>query len=115
MILTNEIFTKDFKEYINLPVEQDIYTGKSDKFFEFTYEDERPIYWADDKPLFDNTYVALKLSMPREENYFVYKKKTVEFFETRGFRVTGTRTYVEPSSNNKTRCTVFHIEKLTDH
>ena len=120
MLDINELLTSDFSKEIKHPVELDLYepTSKAEKddiFFEFTYEDEHPVYFGDDKPLFDNTYVRLKMTTPKATDYFPLKKATVKFLEEHGLIVKHSFSYLDQAFDNKVRCTIFEIEKISEH
>ena len=44
---------ESLEKKFSIPVAQDEYDGKSDKYIIYTYEDERPVYFGDDKTLQD--------------------------------------------------------------
>ena len=48
---------KSLLEATGLPIEQDEYTGVEDKYITFTYEDESPETYADNKVTNDTVYL----------------------------------------------------------
>lgn len=95
-----------------LPVEQDEYTGKKDKYIIFVYEDERPVAHGDNAVTADTVYVQVQLITPKNFNYFTLKKEIRDLLEGAGFLVTSIRSFLGDAANGteKTRQTIFHTE-----
>lgn len=113
----NPIF-KEFEKDVGIPVEQDIYEKKEDKYFVFLYEDESPSLYGDNKPLEDTCYMQLKMYTPEKYDYFELKKNTRNYFEDKGFIVSSIFSFVETNvtiNGEKKRCTVFSLEYTDTH
>lgn len=94
-----------------LPVVQDEYTGKSDKYIVFIYTDEVPVLWSDNGVDADMAYIQLQLITPKNFNYFAYKHQIRDLLEGAGFIVTSTQSMLGDEYNGtaKVRQTVFEI------
>lgn len=103
---------KDILGETGLPAEQDEYTGKSDKYIIFVYEDEHPEEHADNAVTADTAYIQVQLITPKDFNYFDLKKKIRNLLEGADFSVTSIRSFLGDAANGteKTRQTVFHTE-----
>lgn len=120
MIDLNELLITGLSKEIGYPVAQDLYTPPtkekaSDIFAEFTYADERPVLWGNDKPVMDNTQIQLKLTTPRGVDYFPIKRKIVKFLEKQEILVNNNYSYLEAAYDNKVRCTIFEISVNSFH
>ncbi len=95
-----------------LPVEQDMYEGKEDKYIIFTYEDEKPEIHGDDYPIADTAYMQIQLITPKNYNYFHMKEKIRDLLEKADFSVTSIRTFLGDVyvGTEKTRQTIFQVE-----
>lgn len=95
-----------------LPVEQDEYTGKEEKYIIFTFEDERPESYADNRPTADTAYIQVQLITPKNFNYFDLKKKIRNLLEGADFIVSSTRSFLGDvyMGTEKTRQTVFSVK-----
>lgn len=95
-----------------LPIEQDEYTGKSEKYIIFVYEDEHPETHADNVVTADTAYIQIQLITPKNFNYFTLKKKIRTLLEGAGFSVTSIRSFLGDVANGteKTRQTIFQTE-----
>lgn len=102
---------KDLLEATGLPVEQDEYTGVEDKYITFTYEDERPETYADNKVTNDTAYLQIQMVTPKGFNYFGLKKKIRDLLEEADFSVVSTRSFLGDvyQGTEKTRQTVFEV------
>lgn len=107
----NEILIK-LLSITGLPVEQDEYDGKKDKYIVFIYEDERPTGHADNKPYADTVYLQIQLITPKSFNYFKLKRKIRNLLENADFSVTSTRSFLGSVyvGTEKIRQTVFKVE-----
>lgn len=95
-----------------LPVEQDEYTEKKDKYIIFVYEDEHPAAHADNAVTDDTAYIQVQLITPKDYNYFTLKQKIRNLLEGADFSVTSIRSFLGDVANGteKTRQTIFHTE-----
>lgn len=95
-----------------LPVDQDEYTGKNDKYIIFVYEDEHPEAHADNVVTDDTAYIQVQLITPKEFDYFSLKKEIRDLLEGADFSVTSIRSFLGDVSNGteKTRQTIFQAE-----
>lgn len=94
-----------------MPVEQDEYDGKEDKYIIFFYEDEVPAAHADNHVTADTAYVQVQLITPKEFNYFDLKNQIRSLLEEAGFFVTSTKSFLGDvyHGTQKTRQTVFNV------
>lgn len=95
-----------------LEVSQDIYEGESEKYIIFTYEDETPESFADNKVTVDTAYIQIQLITPKEFDYFALKKKIRDLLEGADFLVTSTRSFLGSVyvGTEKIRQTIFQVE-----
>ena len=95
----------------DLPVYQDEYTGKADKYIIFIYTDEVPALWGDDGVLADTVFIQLQLITPKDFNYFEYKHQIRDLLEGAGFIVTSTQSMLgdEYNGTEKVRQTIFEL------
>lgn len=93
------------------PVRPDIYSGDSDKYITFTYEDERGELYADGEELETTAYLQISLYTPENFNYFTDKAKIKAKLKEEGFNVESIRSWLEDSldGTHKTRHTVFIV------
>lgn len=107
----NELLIKLLSE-TGLEVEQDIYEGESEKYIIFTYEDEAPESFADNRATADTAYLQVQLITPKEFNYFELKKKIRDLLEEADFLVTSTRSFLGSVyvGTEKIRQTIFHVK-----
>lgn len=103
---------KSLLDETGLPVEQDEYTEKGDKYIIFVYEDEHPEDHADNAVTADTVYIQVQLITPKDFNYFDLKKKIRNLLEGADFSVTSIRSFLGDVANGteKTRQTIFHTE-----
>ena len=95
----------------DLPVVQDEYTGKADKYIVFIYTDEIPSLWGDDGVLADTVFIQLQLITPKNYNYFALKHQIRDLLEGVGFLVTSTQSFLGDRYNGteNVRQTVFEL------
>lgn len=107
----NELLIKLLGE-TGLEVEQDIYEGDSEKYIIFTYEDENPENFADNRATADTTYLQVQLITPKEFDYFELKKKIRDLLEEADFLVKSTRSFLGSVyvGTEKIRQTIFHVK-----
>lgn len=97
----------------NLEVEPDEYTGTSDKYITFSYEDEQPVLWGDNRVLADTAYIQIQLITPKNFNYLTTKHLVRDALEDNDYIVTSIQSFVGDyiQGTEKTRQTVFTVEK----
>lgn len=83
------------KDETGIPVEQDIYTGKSKKWIVFTYEDERGQLYGDDQELHTTCVIQVTLYTPKSFNYMTLKKTIKEYLIAKGFQIEYIRSWTE--------------------
>lgn len=107
----NELL-KNLLGVTGLPVKQDEYTGKDDKYIIFVYEDEHPETHADNVVTADTVFIQVQLVTPKEFDYFALKKEIRNLLEGADFSVTSIRSFLGDVANGteKTRQTIFHAE-----
>jgi len=95
-----------------LPVEQDLYQGKEDKYIIFVYEDEHSELFADNEVQADTAHMQIQLITPKEFNYFDLKKKIRSLLEKADFSITSIQSFLGDvyQETEKTRQTVFEVE-----
>lgn len=95
----------------NCDVEPDEYGGNQNRYITYTYEDERPTTYGDNKPLEDTAYLQVSFFTPKSYNYMEDKHKIRNYLEEQGFKVTSIRSWVEDARTGyeKIRHTVFEV------
>ena len=95
-----------------LPVEQDEYDGKEQKYILFIYEDEHPETFGDNQVLSDTVNLQIQLITPKNYNYFKLKKQIRDLLEGADFVVSSIRSFLGDiyQGTDKTRQTVFEVE-----
>ena len=95
-----------------LPVVQDEYTGKADKYIVFIYTDEVPALWSDNRVDADTVYIQLQLITPKSFNYFTLKHQIRDLLEEAGFLVTSTQSFLGDIYNgtDKIRQSIFEVQ-----
>ncbi len=98
-----------------LPVEQDLYTGKEDKYILFSYEEETPTAFGDNVPIADTAYMKIQLVTPKNFDYFCLKKQIRKQLEAAGFSVTSIRSFTGDTymGTDQIRQTVFEANYTT--
>lgn len=99
------------REVTGYPTEQDVYDGKRDRFIVFTYEDERPVMAADNRPVADQVTVMVSLFGPEDYEYMSDKEKIRDYLEKSGFCVTSIRQWKEQTPYGSDR----YIRRVTFH
>lgn len=102
----------DLLSQTGLPVEQDEYIGKCCKYIVFTYADETPTEFANNKPIADTAYLQIQLVTPKSFNYHSVKKEIRNLLENEDFIVTSTRSFLGDkfSGTERIRQTVFECQ-----
>ena len=95
-----------------LPVVQDEYTGKDDKYIVFIYTDEIPVLWSDNRVDADTVFLQIQLITPKNYNYFTLKHQIRDLLEGAGFLVTSTLSMLgdEYNGTEKVRQTIFEVQ-----
>ena len=95
-----------------LPVVQDEYTGKAEKYIVFIYTDEIPVLWSDNRVDADTVFLQIQLITPKNFNYFTYKHQIRDLLEGAGFLVTSTQSILgdEYNGTEKVRQTIFECQ-----
>lgn len=94
-----------------LPVELDLYTGKSDKYITFSYVGERPGECADNMVTTKIVNLQIQLVTPKGFNYLSLKDKIWELLEQADFTVITVRSFLGDviMGTEKIRQTVFDV------
>lgn len=90
MNLNNHIITI-LHNATGLNVSPDINEGNDDKYIIFTYTDEKPISYGDNKPIGDTAYLQIQLITPKDFNYMSLKHLIRNALEENDFNVTSIR------------------------
>lgn len=108
----NANLIKILKDVTGFPVAQDEYDGQDDKFVIFTYSDERPEAFGDNKPIADTVFIQIQMVTPKKYNYLTMKDKIRDALEDNDFSVTSIRSFLgdEFWGTEKIRQTVFEAE-----
>ena len=95
-----------------IPVVQDEYTGKADKYIVFIYTDEVPALWSDNRVDADTVYLQIQLITPKNYNYFSLKHQVRDLLEAADFLVTSTQSWLgdEYNGTEKVRQTIFEVQ-----
>ncbi len=94
-----------------LPVDQDEYEGEDEKYIIFTFADETPGVYADNRPTVDIVYIQVQLVTPKGFNYYELKKKIRNLLEGADFTVSSIRSFLGSVyvGTEKIRQTVFSV------
>lgn len=108
---------ESLEKSIHIPVAQDEYEGKDDKYLIYTYEDERPVHFGDDKALQDTAYLTLQLIVPKTFNYMKLKHQIRDELERMDFIVTDIRSFLSSAINgtDKIRRITFDATYTDNH
>ncbi|MDE7436789.1 MAG: hypothetical protein K2N01_13350 [Lachnospiraceae bacterium] len=90
------------------PVVQDLYTGKKDHYFVFTYADERGINFSDNRPKQEKASINISLFLPANENYMQLKEDVKKKLIGAGFSYPSAGQYLE--QDGRIRHVVFVTE-----
>lgn len=103
-------------EVTGLPVEPDLYEGEEDKYIVYTYQDERPVQWGDNRPLDDTAWIDVALYTPKRFNYMRLKHQVRDYLENKGFIVSDIRSWLDPDGNGDyVRHTTFNAQYTARH
>ena len=96
---------------VDCPVSQDIYEGEKNRYITFSYEDERPVMYGDNKPKEDIAYLQISYYVPVTYSYMKDKHKIRDFLENSGFKVTSIRCWTEDALTGyqKVRHLLFEV------
>lgn len=108
----NKLLIETLNDATGLPVAQDEYEGKEDKYIVFTYIDERPEVFADNVAVADVAYMQIQLITPKSYNYFAKKETIREALEGAGFSVTSLKSYLGDAFNGTEKIRQTIIEAL---
>ena len=94
-----------------LKVDQDEHSGKDNMYIVFSYTDERPEWFGDNKPLSDTVYLNIQLITPKDYNYMKLKHQIRDLLEGADFFVTSISSFLGDVffGTEKTRQTVFEV------
>lgn len=106
----NEIII-DLLRKTGLPVHQDECDGE-EKYIIFTYEDEVPAAYGDNRPIADVAYIQIQLITPKNFDYFFLKEKIRDLLEGANFLVRSIRSFLGSAyvGTEKMRQTIFNVE-----
>ena len=95
-----------------LDVCQDEYDGKENKYIIFTYADERPETFGDNRVESDTVYLNVQLITPKSFNYMSLKKIIRNLLENADFIVTSISSFLGDAyhGTEKIRQTVFEVK-----
>ena len=78
-----------------LPVAPDVYEGENDKYIVYTYQDERPVQWGDNRVKDDTAWIDVALFTPKNFNYMELKHQIRDYLEGAGFIVSDIRSWLD--------------------
>lgn len=78
---------------LNLPVSANVYEGSEDEYITFNYADERPVLYADDTDIFDETVIQVHYFT--KGNPQVNKKAIRRLLRASGFNIISTQEFYE--------------------
>lgn len=107
----NKLIINILSKATGMPVSQDEYDGKADKYIIFTYTDERPELFGDNKALADVAYLQIQMITPKSYNYFAMKKVIRDTLEDAGFITQSITSFLGDVYNGteKIRQTIFEV------
>lgn len=105
----NALIINKLGEATKLPVVPDEYDGTKTEYITFTYTDEQPVYWGDNKVLADTAYLQIQLVTPKSYNYLSMKHIIRDTLEENDFAVTSIRSFLGDmyQGTEKIRQTIF--------
>lgn len=99
---------QELKEVTGLDVSPDIYTGQADSYIVYAYNDERPVFWGDDKVLADTAIIQINLYTPPKADYMDLKHQIRDYLESVGI-VSDIQSWLDTyNSRNNLEVTVRH-------
>lgn len=90
----NSLLISILGEATNLEVFPDEYDGKKTEYITFTYTDEQPVFWGDNRVLADTAYLQIQLVTPKKFNYMPLKHVIRDTLEENGFIITSIRSFL---------------------
>lgn len=105
----NAMLIKNLGDATHLPVVPDEYDGTKTEYITFTYTDEQPVFFGDNKVLADTAYLQIQLVTPKTYNYLSMKHIIRDTLEEMGFSVTSIRSFLGDiiQGTEKIRQTIF--------
>lgn len=67
------------------PIAQDLYKGKSESYFTFTYADDRPGGFSDNDPEYVDFEIYVSLYLPEDTKYLKLKRNVARALKNAGF------------------------------
>lgn len=107
---------KDIEKSLNIPIEENEYQGKKNTYMVFSYDDERPIFRADNEPYADMADITFQLILPKNTDYMKLKHQIRDELEQRGFTVTSIRAFLGSAINgtDKIRRIIFETNYMEE-
>ena len=107
----NELLLSIFKE-LGIEASQDEYLGKQKKYVTFTYYDEQPTSWGDNKVTSDTAYIQIQFITPKNYDYFAEKKAIRNALEKNDFIIINGETFLNNvySGTDKLRTCVWNVK-----
>lgn len=108
----NQLINSILNMATGFPVAQDEYGGEEDKYILYTYFDEKPQSFGDNRPTADVAYIHIQLITPKNYNYFAKKEAIRNALEDSGFIVTSISSMLGDAyqGTQKTRQTIFEAQ-----
>lgn len=97
---------------LGMPVEPDIYTGDATEYITFNYSDERPVVYADDVDITDETSVQVHYFT--KGNPQANKKAIRKALRNAGFSIVDTAQYYEDDTGYTHVIVTVNIEGIID-
>ena len=97
------------EQVTGIPVFPDFAPAQYEKSITFTYEDEKPVSYGDNKPVADTAYLQISLYTPEGFDYMPAKHAIRDYLEESGFCVTSIQSWMDQdlTGTKRTRHTVF--------
>lgn len=91
------------------PCQQDLYSGRSDKFIVYAYEDERAAYYADNDEEEITVNIQVQLITPKNYDYFADKAKLKNALKAQGFSIDHIQSWLDDvaAGTDNARRTIF--------
>lgn len=105
----NSILIKKLGDATKLPVAPDEYDGSKTEYITFTYTDEQPVFWGNNKVIADTAYLQIQLVTPKTYNYLKMKHIIRDTLEENDFIVSSIRSFLGDAiqGTEKIRQTIF--------
>lgn len=72
-------------ENFGFPIAQDLYKGKEEAYFTFTYADDRPGGFSDNGPEYVDLELYVSLYLPADTSYLKLKRNVARALQEAGF------------------------------